>query len=103
MEIEEFYSELVKLGERLKQIRKHRKLKLLDLEVLSGINDSDLSRYERGKENIEFITIFKLAKALEVDINVLTSYNGPLPDNTNFVGLGKPSSLAKKRKRKSLK
>ena len=101
MESEEFAQELNKLGIRIRQLRKHRKLKLLDLEVLSGINDSDISRYERGKENIEFITIFKLAKALEVDVKFLTEYDGPLPDNTKFKGLGKINARISRQKRKS--
>lgn len=92
-----FEIELEKLGKRIQQIRKHRKLRLLDLEVLSGINDSDISRYERGKENIEFQTVFKIAKALEVEVKVLTDYEGPLPDNDRFKGLGK--NKAKKTKK----
>lgn len=76
--------ELQELGKRIKQIRKHRKLKLLDLEMLSGIQDSKLSRYERGLENIEYQTLFKLAKALQVEIRDLADYDGLLPDNTNF-------------------
>ena len=75
----DYQQELKRLGERIKQIRVYRNLRLLDLEVLSGINDSDLSRYERGMENIEFQTIFKLAKALDVDVATLTDYNGKLP------------------------
>jgi transcriptional regulator with XRE-family HTH domain len=86
----DFNNELQKLGRRLKQLRLHRKLRLLDLEVLSGINDSDLSRYERGKENMEFQTLFKLAKALEVEVRVLMDYEGELPIN-HFKGLGKSS------------
>jgi transcriptional regulator with XRE-family HTH domain len=75
----DYQLELQKLGKRIKEIRLHRNLRLLDLEVISGINDSDISRYERGKENIEFQTIFKLAKALNVDVATLTDYKGPLP------------------------
>jgi HTH-type transcriptional regulator, competence development regulator len=75
----DYQQELKKLGERIKQIRIYRNLRLLDLEVLSGINDSDLSRYERGIGNIEFQTIFKLAKALDVDVATLTDYDGKLP------------------------
>ena len=75
-----FEDELQNLGKRIKQIRKFRKLRLLDLEMLSGINDSDLSRYEQGKENIEYHTIYRLAKALEIDVKVLTDYGGPLPE-----------------------
>jgi transcriptional regulator with XRE-family HTH domain len=84
MESQDFAKELINLGGRIKQLRKHRKLLLLDLELLSGVNDSDISRYERGKENIEFHTIFKLAKALQVTIKDLFDYYGPLPDNTTF-------------------
>lgn len=90
----EFSMELARLGKRLKQLRKHRKLTLLDLEVLSGINDSDLSRYEQGKENPEFHTIFKLAKALEVEIKVIADYDGELPDNSHFKGLLKKKSAS---------
>lgn len=54
------------------------------MEVLSGIQDSKLSRIERGLENIEFHTIFRLAKTLQVKVIELFDYNGPLPDNENF-------------------
>lgn len=100
METAEFSKELIKLGERIRQIRKHRKLKLLQLEVLSGVNDSDISRYERGKENIEFITIHKLARALEVEIRDLTDYDGPLPDNSKFKGLGIINDDYKRKKKR---
>jgi transcriptional regulator with XRE-family HTH domain len=91
-----FEKELESLGRRIKQLRKHRKLRLLDLEMLSGVNDSDLSRYERGKENIELHTLYKLARALEVEIADLTSYDGVLPDNTAFV---KPTERKRLRKK----
>jgi transcriptional regulator with XRE-family HTH domain len=71
--------ELEKLGKRIKRLRKHRNLTLLELETISGINDSDLSRYEQGKENHEFLTIYKIAKALGVEVHVLTNYDGALP------------------------
>lgn len=80
----DFELELERLGNRIKDIRKHRGLTLLELEVRSGINDSDISRYERGLENIEFQTIYKLAKALKVEVQVLTDYSGELPENKGF-------------------
>ena len=79
METSDFTLELEKLGKRIRQVRKHRNLTLLELETISGINDSDLSRYEQGKENLEFLTIFKIAKALGVEVHVLTNYEGALP------------------------
>lgn len=90
----DYQNELQKLGKRIKQIRLHRGLRLLDLEVISGINDSDLSRYEQGKENIEFQTIFRLAKALNVEVSVLTDYEGNLPSENS-----KTKSLSKKGKK----
>ena len=78
MDISDFTLELEKLGKRIKQVRKHKNMTLLDLETISGINDSDLSRYEQGKENLEFLTIYKIAKALGVDVHVLTNYDGDL-------------------------
>ncbi|TXI88689.1 MAG: XRE family transcriptional regulator [Chryseobacterium sp.] len=81
---DEFDNELEELGKRLRALRKARNLRLLDMEVLSGIQDSKLSRIERGLENIEFHTIFKLAKALQVKVIELFDYDGPLPDNANF-------------------
>lgn len=81
---DEFAKELVNLGKRIKQLRKHRGLLLLDMEILCGIQDSKISRYERGLENVEYHTIFKLAKALQVEIKDITDYKGALPDNSNF-------------------
>jgi transcriptional regulator with XRE-family HTH domain len=40
----------------------------LDIEVATGINNGDISRIENGKTNIEFITIAKLAEALDVEM-----------------------------------
>jgi transcriptional regulator with XRE-family HTH domain len=94
--VEEFQKELENLGRRIKQLRKHRKLLLLDLELLTGIQDSKISRYERGLENIEFHTIFKLARALQVEVKDLTDYNGPLPDNVTFKRFPKKPGKGKK-------
>ena len=84
MDALDFNQELEKLGKRIKQLRKHRNLTLLELETISGINDSDLSRYEQGKENLEFLTIYKIAKALEVEVHVLTHYDGDLPGDSKL-------------------
>lgn len=92
----EFYKELELLGKRLKEIRKHRGLRLLDMEVLCGIQDSKLSRIERGLENVEFHTIYKLSKALQVEMNIVFDYNSPLPDNSKF------NNVLKKRSKKRL-
>lgn len=79
-----FTKELEELGARLRSLRKHRKLKLLDMEILCGIQDSKLSRIERGLENVEIHTVFKLSRALQVEMRDVFDYNGPLPDNSKF-------------------
>jgi transcriptional regulator with XRE-family HTH domain len=68
MESEKYLSNLISFGKRLKELRKAKKLTLLDLEVMTGIGNGALSRIENGKKNIEFVTIVKLADALEVEL-----------------------------------
>lgn len=88
---DKFADELKELGLRLRNLRKHRKLKLLDMEVLCGIQDSKISRIERGMENVEIHTVFKLATALQVELCDVFQYTGKLPDNGNFKNLVKKS------------
>jgi transcriptional regulator with XRE-family HTH domain len=75
---EEENEELVKLGKRIRQLRKFRKLTQLDLEVISGIDNSDISRIEHGK-NIAIKSLFKLASALGVKSKEFFDYDGDLP------------------------
>lgn len=72
MEIEKVYEDALRnVGMRIKQIRLQKGLTQLDLEVLTRINNGDLSRIENGKINFEFLTIVKIATALEVEISDL--------------------------------
>lgn len=66
-----YNSELVKLGQRIKDIRKGGGLTQLDLEVKTGITRPDISKIENGLKNIEFYTLIKLVVALDVDIETL--------------------------------
>lgn len=75
----QFDSELVAIGKRLHQLRKHRGLTQLDLEVASGVPNSDISRIENGKKNIEVITLIKFSLALKVKLIELFNYEGKLP------------------------
>lgn len=78
---------LEQFGKRFKQLRKQKGKTQLDIEVATGINNGDISRIENGKTNIEFITIAKLAEALEVEISVLFDFEGLSPrlkDNLKF-------------------
>jgi transcriptional regulator with XRE-family HTH domain len=63
-----YRAELKALGKRIKDIRKEKNLIQLDLEVKSGISRTDVSKIENGLKNIEFLTIVKLAEALNVEV-----------------------------------
>lgn len=65
---EQFKIEIQKFGKRVRQLRKERDLTQVDLELLCKINNGDLSRIENGQTNVEFFTIVKLARALEVEL-----------------------------------
>jgi len=63
-----YKTELKSLGKRIKKIRLDKGLIQLDLEVKAGISRADISKIENGLKNIEFITIIKIAEALDVDV-----------------------------------
>ena len=62
---------LVEFGKLLKQIRTEKGLTLLELEVRTGINEGDISKIERGKKNLAFTTLVKLARGLEISTSKL--------------------------------
>ncbi|HEX6431945.1 MAG TPA: helix-turn-helix transcriptional regulator [Niastella sp.] len=84
MDEAEFELERIKLGKRLRSIRRHRGLNQLELSIDTKIDESDISKYERGLVNLSIDTLKRLAHALQVEIYDLVSYDGPLPDNTHF-------------------
>lgn len=61
--------EIKAFGKRLKQIRQKKGLTQLDLELESGISRTEISRIENGLKNIEFLTVVKLAAALEISLH----------------------------------
>lgn len=63
-----YKTEIENFGKRLRSIRIAKGLSQLDLEVESGINRTEISRIENGLKNIEFLTIVKLAEALDADL-----------------------------------
>jgi transcriptional regulator with XRE-family HTH domain len=56
------------LGDRLHELREEKGLSQLDLELQCGINRTEISRIENGLKNIEFMTIVKLAVALDIEL-----------------------------------
>lgn len=70
--MEERYDiEIKALGIRIRDLRKKRKLSQLDIESITGIDRTEVSKIENGLRNIEFYTLVKLASALEVEISEL--------------------------------
>lgn len=63
-----YNTEITKFGNRLRCIRENKDITQLQLEVLSGIDRSEISRIENGLRNIEFLTIVKLAVALDITV-----------------------------------
>ena len=63
-----YKAELKSLGKRIKKIRLDKGLIQLDLEVKAGISRADISKIENGLKNIEFITIIKIAEALDIEV-----------------------------------
>jgi transcriptional regulator with XRE-family HTH domain len=64
-----YQQEITAFGNRLRTLRGERSLSQLDLEIQSGINRTEISRIENGQKNIEFLTMVKLATALEVELS----------------------------------
>lgn len=60
--------EIAAFGNRLKQLREERGYTQLDMEIHSGISRTEISRIENGLKNIEFMTVVKLAVALDVQL-----------------------------------
>ena len=62
-----YKSELKALGKRIFTIRKQKGLIQLDLEIKCNISRADISKIENGLKNVEFLTIVKIAEALDVE------------------------------------
>lgn len=70
-------SNLKKLGAQIKKLREAKNLSLRELSYACDIDNSKISKIEKGHINITFTTILQLAKALEVEPSelLLTSFD----------------------------
>jgi transcriptional regulator with XRE-family HTH domain len=59
---------LVKIGRRIKSIRLEKNMTQNDLAIDCEFEKASLSRIEAGKTNITIRTLFKISKALDVNI-----------------------------------
>jgi DNA-binding XRE family transcriptional regulator len=62
-----------KMNGNLKRLRGTQALSLTDLERISGVNRTTINRIENGKRKAMARTVRKLAKALQVKVEELTS------------------------------
>lgn len=58
-------------AQRLRQLRKERKLTQAELGQRAGVHNVNLSRYERGSSEPSAETLKRLAEALEVSVGYL--------------------------------
>lgn len=66
---------LQEIGKRIFEIRTKNKQTLDDLEFLTGIDSSDINKYEQGKINLTIKTLVKLSQALKVHPQDLLKFN----------------------------
>ena len=60
---------LATLGTRIKELRLSKKMTQNDLAVHCDFEKASMSRIEAGKTNITVLTLHKISKALDVEIN----------------------------------
>ena len=59
---------LKKFGDRVRELRRQRKLSQEELAELAGVHRTYIGMIERGEKNVTLWNIYKVAKALELDI-----------------------------------
>ena len=63
------------LGENIRKIRKEKGYSILKLRELTGLSKSTISEIENDKSSPTFETLNKIAKALEIKVETLISYD----------------------------
>ncbi|MDR5683797.1 MAG: helix-turn-helix transcriptional regulator [Armatimonadota bacterium] len=63
----------MRLHERLREVRRHRGLTLVDVREKTGLSVSYLSDLERGRSNPSFETLERLARAYDMSVLDLLS------------------------------
>ena len=66
--------ELIKLGKRIKSLRKKKKLTLCSLCYKNGLEPSTVSRIEKAQVEAKYLTLVKIAEALETKLIDLINF-----------------------------
>jgi transcriptional regulator with XRE-family HTH domain len=69
--IPQYETEIARLGERIRELRKARNYTQEQLAAYTEIPRSNISKIENGLMNLEFKTIVRIAQALEVELSSL--------------------------------
>lgn len=75
--IEQEEIQLRAFGERLKQVRRKKKITQEQLADLSGLDLSHIARIETAKRNPKLTTLIVLAKALQTPLSELMDFAIP--------------------------
>jgi len=65
---------LIEIGNKISELRNKNKQTLDDIEFLTGIDSSDVNKYEQGKINLTIKTLLKLSIALNVEPKELVNF-----------------------------
>lgn len=74
---------LIKIGKQISYLREKNNQTLDDLEYLSGIDSSDINKYEKGKTNLTIRNLIRIAKALNVHPKILLDFDFDLNKYSN--------------------
>jgi transcriptional regulator with XRE-family HTH domain len=64
-----------KFGAHLKKVREGKELSLRELASKCELDDSQISKIENGKTNIQLSTLFELSKGLDIKPKELLDFN----------------------------
>ena len=62
-------SQILLVGQKIRQIRKSRRLTQADLAARIGVTQSDLSRMENGEYKVGLDTLFKILQVFELSMS----------------------------------
>ena len=62
---------LTQLGMRIRYLRKEKKMSQLDLALEAEVNKNYISDLERGSRNPSILVLERIAKALDVSLEIL--------------------------------
>lgn len=65
---------LARLGSRIKDLRLKKNMTQTELALLCNFEKASMSRIEAGKTNISILTLYKICKALEIDMAELCKF-----------------------------